>query len=236
MYPYYKEDLESGAITREEALELLEILRIKDMKLNRVSGKVNREKNEGMAKWHNFTIGGVDKDGRDVTNDITYLLMEAARDTQLPHHTISLRVHENSPLEVIVKALEVVKTGLGMPAFFGDKSFINYFMNHNCDIEDARDYCITGCVTELYLEKPEDWLALDTYPSISGCFSPQRCKQALHELVGIATEDTTTFETFDEFIAAFYKQLDYIIGLAAETANIGLLAVATSPRIRSTLP
>jgi pyruvate-formate lyase len=151
--------------------------------------------------------------------------MEAARDTQLPHHTISLRVHENSPLEVIVKALEVVKTGLGMPAFFGDKSFINYFINHNCDIEDARDYCITGCVDGAIPGKTRGLVGPQILvPQILDVFLHNGVSRHSQELVGIATGDTTTLETFDEFIAEFYKQLDYIIGLAAETANIGLLS------------
>ena len=65
MYPYYKADLEAGRITREEAIELLCCMRLKDMELNRTSGKNNRKKNAGFAKWHNFIIGGVKPDGTD---------------------------------------------------------------------------------------------------------------------------------------------------------------------------
>ena len=65
MYPFYKKDIENGVTTDEEVLEILEVLRIKDMKLNRVSGKQNRKKNAGMAKWHNWTIGGVDAEGNE---------------------------------------------------------------------------------------------------------------------------------------------------------------------------
>ena len=83
MYPFYKKDIEEGRITDEEVLELLEILRIKNMKLNRVSGKANRAKNSGMAKWYNWTIGGVDAQGNDATNELSYPLCDAAIDTHV---------------------------------------------------------------------------------------------------------------------------------------------------------
>ena len=77
-------------------LEWLEILRCKVMKINRVSGKANRAKNAGMAKWYNWTIGGVKADGSDATNELSYLLLDAALETRLPHHTLTVRVHENT--------------------------------------------------------------------------------------------------------------------------------------------
>lgn len=87
MYPYYEKDIREGRITRDDVLELLEIMRCKVMKINRVSGKANRAKNAGMAKWYNWTIGGQKADGSDATNELSYLLLEAALDTHLPHHT-----------------------------------------------------------------------------------------------------------------------------------------------------
>ena len=146
MYPLYKEDLSAGRISRQDALELLACLRIKDMQLNRVSGASNRKKNAGMAKWHNWTIGGQTVEGHDATNELTYLVLEAAQRMQLPHHTITLRVHDGTPDELMVKALEVVRTGLGMPAFVGDKSYIQYFESNGVPVEDARDYILTGCL------------------------------------------------------------------------------------------
>ena len=99
MYPFYKKDIEAGIITDDEVLELLEIMRCKCMKINRVSGKANRAKNAGMAKWYNWTIGGVKRDGTDATNELSYLLLEAAQDTHLPHHTVTVRVHKGTPMK-----------------------------------------------------------------------------------------------------------------------------------------
>ena len=145
--PNYKHDIDAGLITDDQVLELLEIMRCKVMKINRVSGKANRAKNAGMAKWYNWTIGGQKADGSDATNELTYLLLEAAKDTHLPHHTLTVRVHKNTPDLLLEKALEVVRTGLGMPAFIGDDSYIHFFTEDNTlTVEQARNYCATGCV------------------------------------------------------------------------------------------
>ena len=225
MYPYYKADLESGAITEDEALELLELLRIKDFQLNRVSGKENRKKNAGMAKWHNWTLGGCDAQGSDVTNALTLLEFRAAIETHIPHHTITLRVNENTPIPVIVKALEVVKTGIGMPAFVGDKSYINFFQKQGLSLEDARNYCMAGCVDGVIPAVTRVGpapmfivaMAYDIFMHNGWCpFS--------EEQVGIRTGDVTKFATFEEYLQAFYKQLHYLLGLACEKFNIETLA------------
>ena len=97
MYPFYKKDKEEGRITDDEVLELLECLRIKVMQHNFVGGgKRQREKWSGMARWNNWVIGGVTPDGEDATNELSYLILEAAKDCQTPHHTITVRVHERN--------------------------------------------------------------------------------------------------------------------------------------------
>ena len=225
MYPFYKKDIESGAITREEALELLEILRIKDFQLNRINGKEGRLKNAGMAKWHNWTLGGCDKDGNDVSNELTLLEFEAAKETYIPHHTITLRVNENTPLEVIAKGLEVTRTGIGMPAFVGDQSYINFFVNHNCTLEDSRDYCMAGCVDGVIQGVTRVGPApMFVVAQAYDIFLHNGWCPFTQEDVGIKTGDVTTFETFEEHMEGFKKQLHFLLGLACEKFNMQALA------------
>ena len=225
MYPYYRHDIDNGTMTDEDVLEYLEIMRCKVMKINRVSGKANRAKNSGMAKWYNWTIGGVDAEGKDVTNELSYLLLESARDTQLPHFTVTVRVHENTPEKLMLKALEVVKTGLGMPAFLSDKSYINFFLAGDMPIEEARDYCATGCVDGNIPAKTRSQVV--TFFIIAQAFDVFLhngfCRYT-NEKVGLETGDVTKMETFEEFKAAFYKQFDYLLHMAAERNNVELLA------------
>jgi formate C-acetyltransferase len=225
MYPFYKRDIDRGLITREEALEWLEILRCKVMKINRVSGKANRAKNAGMAKWYNWTIGGVKPDGTDATNELSYLLLEAAFETKLPHHTLTVRVHKDSPPEFIKRALEVVRTGIGMPAFLGDDSYIKFFTNNGISLEDARDYCATGCVDgNIPAVTRSQVVTFVIISQVFDIFMHNGYCRYTQEAVGIETGDVTGFESFDDFKAAFYKQLDYLIGLASERNNVEMIA------------
>ena len=146
MYPFYKKDIEEGKITDDEVLELLQCLRIKDMQLNTTFTREQRKKRAGLARWNNMVIGGVTPDGKDATNELTYLILEAAKRCQTPHHTITLRVHDGTPEALMLKALELVKTGIGMPAFVGDKSYIEYLLSRGASLKDARDYALAGCL------------------------------------------------------------------------------------------
>jgi len=225
MYPFYRKDIDCAEITDDEVLEWLEILRCKVMKINRVSGKANRAKNSGMAKWYNWTIGGVKEDGTDATNELSYLLLEAARDTQLPHHTVTVRVHENTPPELMKKALEVVKTGLGMPAFLGDKSYIKFFTMNGIAVEDARDYCATGCVDgNVPAVTRTQVVIFFVIPQAFDIFMHNGYCRYTKEMVGLQTGDVTKFETFEDFKAAFFKQFDHLMHLAAERNNVELIA------------
>jgi pyruvate formate-lyase/glycerol dehydratase family glycyl radical enzyme len=223
MYPFYERDIKSGKITNEEVLELLVCLRIKDMQLNRVSGRLNRKKNAGMAKWHNFTIGGVTADGKDASNQLSHLLLEAALRCPTPHHTLTLRVHENTPDELMLKALEVVKTGIGMPAFVGDKSYIAYLRKHGASLAEARDYVITGCIDVNLVGKSRIWsYGMFIVPLVFDIFMHNGVEPRTGRQLGLKTGDIEDFESFDDFMAAFKRQLKHFMSLAAERNNIEL--------------
>lgn len=224
MYPYYKKDVDAGRITDDQVLELLEIMKCKVMKINRVSGKANRAKNAGMAKWYNWTLGGVKEDGSDATNELTYLLLEASKDTLLPHFTVTLRVHEKTPPELLKKALEVVRTGIGMPAFVGDDSYINFFTSNGMSLTDARDYCMTGCVDGNVPARSRTQVV--TFFIITQAFDIFMhngfCRYT-KENVGIPTGDVTKMASFEEFYTAFCKQFKYLLSMAAERNNVELI-------------
>ncbi len=224
MYPYYRRDFDAGIITRGEVLELLEIMRCKVMKINRVSGKANRQKNAGMAKWYNWTIGGMKEDGSDATNELSYLLLESAKETLLPHFTITLRVHETTPPELMKKALEVVRTGIGMPAFVGDGSYIRFFTRNGMALRDARDYCMTGCVDgNVPARSRTQVVTFFIIPQAFDIFMHNGFCRYTQETVGIPTGDVTRMETFDEFYAAFVRQFKYLLSTAAERNNVELI-------------
>ena len=221
MYPFYKADLEAGRITADEALELLELLKIKTQACRTVRGSLVRAASSGGASWYNFTIGGVDKDGNDATNELTYLMLEATRETLLPNHTLTLRVHEGTPPLLMQKALELVKTGIGMPAFVSDREYIKFFLAHGVSLDDARNYGITGCLDGNIPGKTR--MITNSFVGnmqILDIFLHNGYSRFNSHMAGIETGDVRGFKSFEDFMTAFYKQHKYLVQRTADIMNI----------------
>lgn len=221
MYPFYKKTREADAMTDEEALELLQCLRIKDMQLIRTSSREHRKKWSGMAKWHNCIIGGQTPDGKDATNDLSYLILEAADRCRTPHHTITLRVHEGTPEALMTKALELVRTGIGMPAFVGDRSYIDYLLREGVSLEKARNYTLVGCL-DVGLPGESRTLAVPMFivPLVLEITMNNGIFPGTGKQLGPKTGEFENFKTFEELLEAFKKQIIHFTDLAAEHNNI----------------
>jgi pyruvate formate-lyase/glycerol dehydratase family glycyl radical enzyme len=224
MYPFYNKDVENGAITDSDVLELLQCLRIKDMQINRTSGKLARQKNAGMAKWHNMTIGGVTPEGEDATNKLSYLILDAIKLCPVPHHTVTVRVHEGTPDELMLKALGVVKTGIGMPAFVGDNSYVGFLVNEGVSLKDARDYAMAGCIDAAITGKSRiASYGMFIVPKVLEVTLNNGIEPQTGRELGLKTGEFDRFVAFDDFLTAFKTQLRYFLGLHAEKNNIELL-------------
>lgn len=223
MYPFYKKDIQEEKITDEEVLELLECLRVKDMHTATTGGRAQREKWSGLAKWHNMIIGGQTPDGEDATNELTYLILEAAKDCPTPHHTLTVRVHERTPEILMLKALEVVKTGIGMPAFVGDKSHIEFLLSHGIPIRLARDYTLAGCLdVNLVGQSRNCAYPMFIVPRVFDIFIHNGVDPKTGIQVGPVTGDLESFKSFDELMRAFERQLAHFMERHAEFNNIYL--------------
>ncbi|MFC1533175.1 glycyl radical protein [Thermodesulfobacteriota bacterium] len=221
MYPYYEKDIQAGVTDDEEVLDLLQCLRIKDMQLNTIFGQAaQREKWSGMAKWNNMVVGGVTPEGKDATNDMTYLILEAARRCPTPHHTVTLRVHNQTPEKLMLKAVELLKEGVGMPAFVGDKSYTEYLMNRGVPIKKARDYYIIGCLDANVPEGCASLYGMFIVPQVLEVFMHNGILPRTGQQLGPQTGELESFQTFDDLMQAFKKQLAHFMSMHAEYNNI----------------
>ncbi len=224
MYPFYRRSVEEKGLTEEQTLELLQCLRIKDMSINRTSGASARQKNAGMAKWHNMTIGGVTPSGSDAANDLSYLVLDAIIQCPTPHHTVTIRVGETTPAKLIRKGLEVVKTGIGMPAFVGDRSYIEYLLSEGVPLSDARNYAMGGCIDATLPGKSRiSAYGMFIVPKVLelALFNGRDPRTGIQ--LGPESGRLTDFESFADVMAAFKKQLYCCLELHAEKNNIELL-------------
>lgn len=222
MYPFYRKDIDSGALTDGDVVEFIECLRIKIMQFNFVSGNAKqRDKWAGMARWHNFVIGGVDKDGNDASNELSYLVLRSADEVRTPHFTITLRVHDGTPKKLMNRALELVKTGLGMPAFVSDKSYIQGLVDQEVPLVEARDYALAGCL-DLNLPGKSRINALGMFvvPKVLDVTMHNGIMRETGEQLGLETGEMRDFKSFEDFYAAFKQQLYYFMGMYNEEHNI----------------
>jgi pyruvate formate-lyase/glycerol dehydratase family glycyl radical enzyme len=222
LYPYFKHDIDAGKLTEEEVIELIGCLRIKMNGLRQLSSKYFFEGTSGEAQFHNITLGGQTPDGEDATNELSYLILEAAFRLRTPHPTLSIRVHEKLPENFFLKAIKLAATGVGYPAFFNDKSYIPFLMELGANLEEARGYAVGGCVV----------------PQIPGRVGPgqpipftmAKCLElALHDgvdpyvtskQVGPATGRFEDFGSFNELVEAFKKQVKYFAVEATTIMNL----------------
>lgn len=222
MYPYYKKDKEAGKLTDEDALELMECLRIKIMQFNFVSGSAaQRDKWAGMARWHNFLIGGVDRDGNDATNELSYLVIKAANEIRTPQYTITVRVNENTPDELMLEAMHLVQTGLGMPAFVSDKSYIQGLVDQGVPVEDAREYALAGCLDMNIPGKSRiNALGMFIVPKVLDITMHNGIMRETGERIGPETGEMKDFTSYEDFEKAFKTQLYHFMSMYNEEHNI----------------
>ena len=146
MYPYYQKDKESGKITDNEVLELLDCLWIKTLTINKVRSQAHTLSSAGSPMYQNVTIGGQTVDKKDAVNDLSFLVLRSVAQTRLTQPNLTVRYHKNLNKEFYDECIEVVKLGFGMPAFNNDEIIIPSFVNWGVKEEDAYNYSAIGCV------------------------------------------------------------------------------------------
>ena len=219
MYPYYKKDIESGAITRTAAQELLDCIWVKLNDLNKVRDAASAEGFAGYSLFQNLIVGGQDKDGNDVTNDLSFMCIEASMHVHLPAPSLSIRVWNGSPHDLLIKAAELTRTGIGLPAYYNDEVIIPALQNRGLSLADAREYNIIGCVEPQKAGKTEGWHDAAFFNMCRPLELVFANGMDQGEMVGIPTGDVTKMETFDEFYDAYKKQMEYCISLLVNADN-----------------
>ena len=219
MYPYYKADLDKGIITRESAQELLDCIWVKLNDLNKVRDAASAEGFAGYSLFQNLIVGGQDKDGNDVTNDLSVMCILASMHVHLPMPSLSIRVWNGSPHELLIKAAELTRTGIGLPAYYNDEVIIPALLNRGLTLADAREYNIIGCVEPQKAGKTDGWHDAAFFNMCRPLELVLSNGMDKGELVGIQTGDVTKMTTFEEFYDAYKKQMEYCISLLVNADN-----------------
>ncbi len=219
--PYYEKDLREGLITRDEALDLLQLLWVKFLELGLVYSPLVTSVYGGVASLQSVTLGGTDEEGCDVTNELTYLVLEAAKIMRTIEPSLALRIHNGTPDELLFKAAEVIATGVGYPSLFNDQALVPLLEKWGVPAADARSYAVSGCV---YMEIP----GKNITRRVMGYFVLTKCLWwALHggvnpktgEQWGAKTADPGEFKSWQDVLEAYLEQVRFFTGKMAQVEN-----------------
>ncbi|MBQ1807984.1 MAG: formate C-acetyltransferase/glycerol dehydratase family glycyl radical enzyme, partial [Selenomonas sp.] len=146
MFPYYKQDMDKGTITKPEALELLTCLWIKTLTVNKIRSQAHTLSSAGSPMYQNVTIGGQTTDKQDAVNDLSFLVLQSVAQTRLTQPNLTVRYHKHLNKRFFDECVEVMKLGFGMPALNNDEIIIPSFIKWGVKEEDAYNYSAIGCV------------------------------------------------------------------------------------------
>lgn len=150
LYPWFEQDLEAGTLTRKEALELLELHRVKFTCIDcfASTGVVGGVLSGNT--FNNLSLGGLTKDGKSAANELEMLIVEAGITCGSPQPTLSVLYDEKLPEEFLLKCIECDKTGAGYPAWMNNQGGMQFILNQYAEegmtVEEARSFAIGGCL------------------------------------------------------------------------------------------
>ncbi|MGN0330023.1 MAG: glycyl radical protein [Kineothrix sp.] len=230
MYPYYEKDRQAGTLTREYAQELIDCIWVKLNDLNKCRDAASAEGFAGYSLFQNLIVGGQTADGRDATNDLSFMCIDASHHVFLPQPSLSIRVWNGSSKELLLRAAELTRTGIGLPAYYNDEVIIPALINRGISMDDARGYNIIGCVEPQVPGKTDGW-------HDAAFFNMCRPLEMVFsngydggEQASIQTGEVESFRTFEEFYEAYEKQMNYNISLLVNADNaIDLAHAALCP-------
>ena len=221
MYPFYKKDIESGRLTPYEAFDIAGCMLIKMSEMMWLTSEDSSKFFAGYQPFVNMCVGGVTREGKDATNELTYLLMDAVRHVKIYQPSLATSVNNKSPRKYLEKIVDVVRAGMGFPAVHFDDCHIKMMLAKGVSMEDARDYCLMGCVEPQKAGRLYQWTstAYTQWPicielvlnhGVPLWFGKQVCPDM---------GDLSQFDTYEKFDHAVKEEIKYITRLTG-TATV----------------
>lgn len=212
MYPFFKNDLEKGKMNEFEAFELAGCMLIKMSEMMWITSEGGSKFFAGYQPFVNMCVGGVTREGHDATNKLTYLLMDAVRHVKVYQPSLACRIHNRSSREYLKKIVEVVRAGIGFPACHFDDTHIKMMLAKGVSIEDARDYCLMGCVEPQKAGRLYQWTstAYTQWPICIELVLNRGVPLWYGKEVCPDLGDIAQFKTYEQFEEAVKEQIKYI--------------------------
>ena len=221
LYPFYQKGIAEGVLTREDAKELLSCLWIK-FNNQPAPPKVGVTALES-GTYNDFTninIGGVDRDGNDATNELSYIILEIQEELHQLQPGLSIHISHVTPDKFLLEGIKVIRQGHGYPSIFNPDTYIAEMTRVGKTVEDAREGGCSGCIEVGAFGKEAYLLTgyLNTPKileiTLHNGLDPETGKQ-----IGIETGDPCKFVSYEELYHAWYQQMVYFVNLKLAVNN-----------------
>lgn len=218
LFPFYQNALNSGKLSKNEAIELLQAFWIKfnNHPAPPKTGITARESST-YTDFSLINLGGLKEDGADATNELTFVLLDIIEEMRLLQPSSMVQISKKNPDRLVKRAVEIVKTGFGQPSFFNTDAIVQQLLSQGKSLTDARNGGASGCIETGAFGTEAYWL--------TGYFNLNKVLEiTLHngtdpitgEKTGIETGDPAKFTSFEQLYRAFEQQLSYFINLKIE--------------------
>jgi len=222
MWPYLESDLEKGHLDADDAQDLVDQLWLKFNQILSLWKAEDARYFGGFPISQNLIVGGTDGNGSDVTNTLSYLCLAATERLMLPQPALSARLHRNTPRYFLNAVIDVIATGVGMPALFNDEIIVPSLQRRDIPINDARDYAIIGCVEP-------GWQGRGCCVSNAAYFNLLKCLELTlgngtclltGRKVSIESGEAESLASMDDLLAAYGKQIAFWVKRMVDIFNV----------------
>ena len=219
MYPYYKYDIEHKLHDEDGILELIECYWLKLSEWVWTISANTADFFAGYNQFQNLTVGGTDRNGKDATNELSYLCLKATGEVKTHQPGLSVRIGHDSPHKFVEAVMELVAQGTGFPAIHSDKTGYQMLKNMGYETEDARDWNNCGCVVP-HFRKTFEWTSTVNV-NFSGAFEYATNggkSRITGEQMGLPIHTDRKFASYEEVEQAFMEQFDNLISISVTGA------------------
>ncbi|MFA7424872.1 MAG: trans-4-hydroxy-L-proline dehydratase [Desulfosarcinaceae bacterium] len=221
LYPFYRREIEAGTLTEDRAKELLGAFWIKfnNHPTPPKTGVTGQESNT-YTDFALINLGGVDRNGADAVNELTYLILDVIEEMRLLQPSSMVQLSKKNPDRFIHRALKIVRTGFGQPSVFNTDAIVQELVRQGKDIGDAREGGASGCVEagafgrEAYILTGYFNLAKLVELTLNNGMDPRTGRQ-----LGPATGRAEDFVDFAAFFDAWRRQLAHFIDIKIRGNN-----------------
>lgn len=230
LLPFYRKDIDEGRITEESAIELLHLVYLQmsqciEIKLNPVAAAGT----EGFSQFSDVCVGGLTEDGRDASNELSYLILESMRGLQLVSPDPCVRIHANTPDAFLHHVVECIKDGKGYPKLLNDERVVPFYLAAGATVKEANSYAISGCCEQRIPNRETGCTGnggINLGSAVEMTFRNGKLKVFKDAQFGVQTGDPRNWTSFDEVMKAFSTQ---ILNLAKHALAQQYIALRIKP-------